>query len=628
MISITPKLNFIFIFLLIITLIGGSYMTVGHIGGVEISAYRFVLVLTAGYLLLTKQLVFYTNRFSKLVFYFFITWFLYGAASLIWTPDLIYGIKELFYLGIGTLTFFVFLSFAHFEKDFTKILENSLVISFIVVIGFLVFEMITQQHLDGEYTQKLALLGDFHKSNIIPVFTFVNPNVGAIYLCICIVFSAWFLLQNRNKLLHIAIILIAFDFLLLMESRLGVLSVFALIPVTLFLLIFKSIRSKISLSFSKPQVVAFLLLIGLNSVVLYSELKFLKSESSGLGLSNTTCELCYEITEKIHQKTAEDGRILLMSNVESVEQSDDSSCMLFDKVFVIENGAYIKLLNNEPVELQFTDVNKDLYEKLFIGNNLFLLGSLILLFLVLVTAFILSGSFAKNQLMASVGITGVFMLLLLCCHSYGFPVEHYKQRVLVEKGFDVDHLKKTGLNVVSADLQTGKLLQTGKSVETYLYSKKMEHTAAPVTEEISSNSIRKNLALNGLDYLQKSHYMGIGAGGFLASNMKKLNKYPDGGVGGAHSFVIEILSQYGVVIFALLVGVFLTIFLMLTRSLNKRTWDKKHFLVLWLLIVLIFMGNANSSFLSLPMNWLLVTFLLIFANKLKLEKEGSNEIKD
>ena len=56
MISITPKLNFTFIFLLIITLIGGSYMVLGHIGGVEISSYRFVLMVTTGYLILTKHI--------------------------------------------------------------------------------------------------------------------------------------------------------------------------------------------------------------------------------------------------------------------------------------------------------------------------------------------------------------------------------------------------------------------------------------------------------------------------------------------------------------------------------------------------------------------------------------------
>lgn len=625
---ITPKLNTIFIFLLVFTLIGGSYLVMGHVGGVEISAYRFVLVITAAYLLFTRQLVFYTNRFSKFVFYFFLIWFLYGLVSLTWAPDILYGIKELFYLGIGTLTYFIFLTFSHVKKDFINIIERVLVISFLIVTGLFVFEMITQQHLVGEYTDKLALLGDFHRSNIIPIFTFVNPNVGAIYLCICIVFSTWFFFCNKNRMLHVTIVLIAFHFLLLMESRLGVFSVLAMAVMTIILLFFRKKRSLFSWSFSKPHLLAIFLLIGLSLVVFYSEWNFLKSEPNALEMNNS-CKHYSEIGHKIDKRIEQSGRILLTSDAGLVEKPD-SSYLKSDKVFVIENKTYLKLLNNESVELQFKKVNRELYKKMFIGKNeLLLVLSMTLLFLILITVFIYTNRFTKNKRMLFLPLTGVVIVILLAWNSYQFPSQGYKKRVLVEKGLVMNHLQKKDLSVVSTDFQTGKVLQTGKSLRTYLFDKKKDMTLdSNDSKELGSNGIRKNLILNGLDYLKKSNYLGIGAGGFLASNLNKQNKYPDGGVGGAHNFIIEILSQYGVGIFALLAGVFFWILLILIRSFFKGIWNEKHFLVLWLLIVLIFMGNANSTFLSLPMNWLLVAFLLVFANKLMPEKVEQNEIKN
>ncbi|MNX99945.1 hypothetical protein D3C86_1324230 [compost metagenome] len=131
--------------------------------------------------------------------------------------------------------------------------------------------------------------------------------------------------------------------------------------------------------------------------------------------------------------------------------------------------------------------------------------------------------------------------------------------------------------------------------------------------------------MNGIEYLKSSHYMGLGSGGFLASNLKKLNKYPDGGVGGAHNFIIEILSQYGVIIFVLLFSVFTWIGVLLFRAFKNKSWNDQHFIVLWLFVTLIFMGNANSSFLSLPINWFLVVFLLIFANKIAAPRKDTNE---
>lgn len=626
MIANTSKLNFVFIFLLIFTLIGGSHMVICHVGGVEFSAYRFVLALTFVYLLITKQLVCYTNRFSKYVFYVFLLWVIYGAISLLWTPLLIYGIKELFYLGVGLTTYVVFLSFSRAGSTFKSALEKIWTISFIAVIGFLLFEMFTQRHFEGEYLQKLEELGAFHKTNFIPIFTFINQNILGIYFCISIVFSGYFLLQNRNILLNSAMILVALDFLLLTESRLGVLCMFLLLLITVFLLLFKNIRSKIPLSFSKKYRIVILLIIGFNSFVVYSEMQFLQSNSDfQFQEYENTSQVYTQVCEKLDARMHKDGKILLLSKA-ALKETDTS--VKTDRVFAIEHNAYLKLLNNDSVELQFKHIDPELREILFMGNNSLLIALLFLIFAGLITAYVVVYQFGKYDIILLVSCVVLFMIVLLPSNTYKYPFNGYKEIVLTEPGSDTKELVMTDLGIISTDAVTGKLLLKGERVNTFLYSKENQQLDSLLLKEaLSSNSVRKNLLLNGLDYLKKSHYMGLGAGGFQASNVLKLNKYPDNGVVGAHNFMIEILSQYGVVIFAMLMSVFIWVLLVLLRAFKRKLWDEKHFLVLWLLITLVFMGNANSTFLSLPINWFLVVLVLVFANELMESRKDLNENK-
>lgn len=626
MIANTSKLNFVFIFLLIFTLIGGSHMVICHVGGVEFSAYRFILALTFIYLLITKQLVCYTNRFSKYVFYVFLLWVIYGAISLLWTPLLIYGIKELFYLGVGLTTYVVFLSFSRSGNTFKSALEKIWTISFIAVIGFLLFEMFTQRHFEGEYLQKLEELGAFHKTNFIPIFTFINQNILGIYFSISIVFSGYFLLQNRNILLNSAMILVALDFLLLTESRLGVLCMFLLLLITVFLLFFKNIRSKIPLSFGKKHRIVILLIVGFNSFVIYSEMQFLESNSDFQFQEYENTNRVYtQVCEKLDARMHKDGKILLLSKA-ALKETDTS--VKTDRVFAIEHNAYLKLLNNDSVELQFKQIDPELREILFMGNNSLLIALLFLIFAGLITAYVVVYKFGKYDIILLISCVALFMIVILPSNAYKYPFNGYKEIVLTEPGSDAKGLLLTDLGIISTDAVTGKLLLKGESVNTFLYSKENPQLDSILKKKaLSSNSVRKNLLLNGLDYLKKSHYMGLGAGGFQASNVLKLNKYPDNGVVGAHNFMIEILSQYGVIIFAMLMSVFIWVLLVLFRAFKRKLWDGKHFLVLWLLITLVFMGNANSTFLSLPINWFLVVLVLVFANELMESRKDLNENK-
>lgn len=620
----TPKFNIALIFLLIVTLIGGSYMVVCHIGGVEFSAYRFVLIISAIYLLVTRQLRCYTNSFSKYVFFVILFWFAYGIVSLIWTPSLLYGIKELFYLWIGFTTYIVFFSFFHSEKNFELALEKIWTVSFIVVVSFLLFEFLTQRHLEGEYLQKLAELGAFHKVNFIPIFTFVNQNVLAIYLCISIVLAVYYFIRNRNKLLNSVIILFAIDFLLLTESRLGIICIGAIAVVSLVLLFFKSVRTRMPLSLDRKQVFVIALFIGFNFFVVHHELKLLESnmELQSLG-SETNPEECLVMRQKLDKRIREDGRILLLSNTEKKEVKALSSP---DRMFAIEENAYIKLLEGDSVKLKIKEIDSNLQQSVFIGKNKVLIVLFVILFIGLATCYFTAFQFKRTDVLMILSCIVLFIVALVPWHPFKYPSDHYKRLVLTEPGFDVHQISSDDVGVISVVALTGNLLEKGEEVETFLYSERnLLQEKIEFHEKLSSNTIRKNLVLNGLEYLKSSHYMGLGAGGFQACNMKKMNKYQDGGVGGAHNFVIEILSQYGIIVFLLLLSIFSWIGLELIKALRTKRWSERHFLVLGLMITLVFMGNSNSTFLSLPINWSLVAFILVFANDLMEPKKVGNE---
>ncbi|MNU81078.1 Teichuronic acid biosynthesis protein TuaE [compost metagenome] len=368
------------------------------------------------------------------------------------------------------------------------------------------------------------------------------------------------------------------------------------------------------------------MIIGFNSFVVYSEVQFLQSNSEfQFHEYENTGPVYTAVCEKLDARVHEDGKILLLS--EATSKETDSS-LKTDRVFAIEHNAYLKLLSNDSVKLQLKRIDPELREILFMGNNSLLIAFLFLMFAGLITVYLVAYQFEKKYIIALVSCIVLFMIVLTPWNPYKYPFNGYKEIILTEPGSSTKGLVLTNLGIISTDAGTAELLLKGKSVETFLYSKKRHGLDKSVlTEKLNSNSVRKNLLLNGLDYLKRSNYMGLGAGGFQASNVLKLNKYPDNGVVGAHNFIIEILSQYGIFIFGMLMSVFVWVICVLFRALKRGLWDEKHFLVLWLLVTLVFMGNANSTFLSLPINWFLVVMVLVFANELMESRKDSNENK-
>ena len=137
-----------------------------------------------------------------------------------------------------------------------------------------------------------------------------------------------------------------------------------------------------------------------------------------------------------------------------------------------------------------------------------------------------------------------------------------------------------------------------------------------VVFDSSSISIRKNLMLNGLNYFKSSFLMGVGAGGFQSNVMKGNVKFPVLGISNPHSYFIEVLSQYGLIITLLYVSIFFYISYFVIKKIISKKIKGEYYFVLLLIVCFVIMSNANSSFLSLPINWFMFSLIIIFSNRL------------
>lgn len=136
--------------------------------------------------------------------------------------------------------------------------------------------------------------------------------------------------------------------------------------------------------------------------------------------------------------------------------------------------------------------------------------------------------------------------------------------------------------------------------------------------------IRKNLIMNGLDFFIESKGLGVGAGNFKTYIQRGKGELDTGTVISPHNWFIEILSQYGILIIALcfLWGGYIV--KLLYQSIKKEKLAEKHLLIILLLFCYVIMSNANSSFMSIPLNWLMFSLIALFTDDLLENKKQEN----
>jgi hypothetical protein len=145
---------------------------------------------------------------------------------------------------------------------------------------------------------------------------------------------------------------------------------------------------------------------------------------------------------------------------------------------------------------------------------------------------------------------------------------------------------------------------------------KKETTTNPFESE--SYNIRRNLLINGWCMAKQSSFSGIGAGQYVHT----LGHHPqcaDIAIStNPHSFVIEIFSQYGMLPLFIFMSFILITLMKAIRSVFGSGFTLGILPVAWLMILLIpaylLLSNAPSSFISHPMNWIVLT-LLAYCNQ-------------
>lgn len=126
----------------------------------------------------------------------------------------------------------------------------------------------------------------------------------------------------------------------------------------------------------------------------------------------------------------------------------------------------------------------------------------------------------------------------------------------------------------------------------------------------NSTNIRKNLILNGLDYIIAKPFFGLGPGGYEDKILENNHRYYVNNQLSPHNFPIEIISKYGVfgwiyffILFWLLVKLFFI-------KKIRKTYPNKYLMLF--LAALPFLWLMPASYLFLDTHKLLLPFLLVF----------------
>jgi teichuronic acid biosynthesis protein TuaE len=437
----------ILIYAITLSLVGGSFLLDFRISSFQLYGFRIVIILSFLILLFTRNIVFTTSKLTKYVTFFFITWIVYALISLSWCPDLRYAFKDLFYITFGFVVYLTVLSLKTIYNNFFTTFFTAWVLTLSLVILAAVFEIYTEQHLEGSLVIALSKLSEFHDLHSVPVFTFDNPNHFATYISFSICILLNLLIQNKQPQFTTLLLIICLLLVYTFSSRLA----FIFIGIAITLFIWVRLKIKIENHLIKKII-------------------------------------DFQIDNRLTKK-------IIVFTVMGV---------------ILFSGIYT---SHKPIRVKYD----------------------------------------------------------------------FKEEVL-----KTNHDKK---------------------------------------QAESSVLVRKNLIYNGCDFIKKSNLMGVGAGGFRALMIQNKGVHSTNGIYTPHNYIIEIFAQYGIVIILFFISIFMYILYILWITYKKNRFTNNHFMVTILMLCYLLMSNANSSFLPLPINWIMFACLIVFTDKLldKSTKDNAGE---
>lgn len=153
-------------------------------------------------------------------------------------------------------------------------------------------------------------------------------------------------------------------------------------------------------------------------------------------------------------------------------------------------------------------------------------------------------------------------------------------------------------------------------------------TSALPQDSTGSTAIRKNLILNGLDFTLKSNFLGIGAGQFEYKMKEEKPKYFTDGIYSPHHFLIEIVSQYGLIGLMLILIFFVSVLYKLFihfKRYRRYSISNEFILLISLIIVYVITSNSSSSYISHPINWIILTVISYVLSEVTTAKISDND---
>ena len=156
------------------------------------------------------------------------------------------------------------------------------------------------------------------------------------------------------------------------------------------------------------------------------------------------------------------------------------------------------------------------------------------------------------------------------------------------------------IEVISAKEQLSKSEQN--QVIAYLDS---VNTKSPE----GATNLRKNLILNGIDFIKSAPVFGLGPGGFALKIKRNEHKHFIHTHTSPHNFPIEIISEFGV--FAWTYFVLILIVFVAIIKLHNLISNAYKIALLQLLIAIPFLWMMPSAYLYLTIHWLFLPLLLI-----------------
>ena len=219
----------IFIFFLIISLIGGVY------GG----ALTFSRVLT---ILLLPQLVLLHLRnqcpYTHVFIVFFVAWLLYGLLSFYWTSDVANCAKEFVHYIITFAYFLEIITFSRFANNPLKGLSLGWLCGFVFCSIIAMWELITDRHLSVSMIQSDSVYNMGYGLVFLRRFasvTFGNYNSYVTYICFSFPFILYALNYNKWRYVAVFSVIIAFVIVGANASRGGIISLIGMLFVYLLL---------------------------------------------------------------------------------------------------------------------------------------------------------------------------------------------------------------------------------------------------------------------------------------------------------------------------------------------------------------------------------------------------------